>query len=355
MKPFSYTSLPARVIFGAGTLKTLADEIRRLGCSRALILSTPQQEKEARALADQIGPLAAGVYANAAMHTPLAATETALATATELKADVTVALGGGSTTGLGKAIALRTDLPQIVIPTTYAGSEATPILGETKDGLKTTQRSMKVLPEVVLYDVDLTLTLPVGLSVTSGMNAIAHAVEALYAQDANPITSLMAEEAIRALAHALSVIVKSPKDMEARSQALYGAWLCGICLGTVGMALHHKLCHTLGGTFDLPHAETHTVILPHATAYNAPATPEAMARLARALGVNDPVRGLYDLEIALGAPTSLRQLGMAEEGLDKAADLALANPYWNPRALERSAIRALLADAWAGRPPSTSG
>jgi alcohol dehydrogenase class IV len=185
------------------------------------------------------------------------------------------------------------------------------------------------------------------------MNAIAHAVEALYAHDANPITSLMAEEAIRALAKALPAIVKDPKDSEARSDALYGAWLCGICLGTVGMALHHKLCHTLGGTFDLPHAETHTVVLPHATAYNALATPGAMKILARALNVGDPVRGLYDLERALGAPSSLKELGMPQAGLDKAADLALANPYWNPRPLERSAIRALLDDAWAGRPPSS--
>ena len=354
MKSFVHTSLPSRVIFGSGTLAGLGDEIRRLDCARALILSTPQQESEAKALAGQIGPLAAGIFAKAAMHTPVAVTQEALAVARDLNADVTVAVGGGSTTGLGKAIALRTDLPQIVIPTTYAGSEATPILGETKDGLKTTQRSMKVLPEVILYDVALTLSLPVALSVTSGMNAIAHAVEALYAHDANPITSLMAEEAIRALAGALPVIVKEPKNLDARSDALYGAWLCGICLGTVGMALHHKLCHTLGGTFDLPHAETHTVILPHAAAYNAPAAPEAMKRLARALGAADPVRGLYDLERALDAPASLKQLGMPQEGLDRAADLALANPYWNPRPLERGAIRALLDDAWAGRPPSSS-
>ena len=182
-----------------------------------------------------------------------------------------MALGGGSTTGLGKAIALRTDLPQIVIPTTYAGSEATAIIGETKDGVKVTQRTLKVLPEVIVYDVDLNMTLPPALTATSGINAIAHAVEALYAQDQNPVTSLMAEEGIRALARALPVIVKEPGNVEARSDALYGAWLCGTCLNAVGMALHHKLCHTLGGSFDLPHAETHTVVLPHATAYNAAA------------------------------------------------------------------------------------
>ena len=354
MNRFSYTSLPARVIFGSGTLASLEDEIKRLGCSRALILSTPQQKAEAERLVGQIGSLAAGLYANATMHTPVDVTEQALAVAKQCGADVTVALGGGSTTGLGKAIALRTDLPQIAVPTTYAGSEATPILGETKNGLKTTQRSMKVLPEVILYDVNLTLTLPAALSATSGMNAIAHAVEALYAHDSNPITTLMAEEAIRALARALPVVVKDSKNIEARSDALYGAWLCGICLGTVGMALHHKLCHTLGGTFDLPHAETHTVVLPHAAAYNAPAAPDAMKRLARALGVTDPARGLYDLGCSLGAPMSLKELGMPQAGLEKVADLALANPYWNPRSLERSAIGALLDDAWAGRPPPST-
>src|ERR1700761_8317672 len=354
MTPFSYTSLPSRVIFGSGTVAGLGDEIKRLGCSRALILSTPQQEAEAKALAGGIGPLAAGLYANATMHTPVHVTEQALMVAKDLKADVTVALGGGSTTGLGKAIALRTDLPQIVIPTTYAGSEATPILGETKDGLKTTQKSLKILPEVIVYDVELTTTLPPGLSAASGMNAIAHAVEGLYTQDANPIVSLMAEEGIRALGAALPRIVRDPADREARSDALYGAWLCGVVLGSVGMALHHKLCHTLGGTFDLPHAETHTVVLPHAAAYNAPAAPEAMARAARALGVADAPQGLYDLAKGLGAPIALKDIGMPEAGLDRAADLAVANPYWNPRPIERDGIRTLLDDAFHGRRPGAT-
>jgi alcohol dehydrogenase class IV len=286
------------------------------------------------------------------MHTPVEVTEQAMQKVRETGADCTVALGGGSTTGLGKAIALRTDLPQIVIPTTYAGSEATPILGETKDGLKTTQRSPKILPEVIVYDVDLTLTLPVGLSATSGMNAIAHAVEGLYTQDANPIVSLMAEEGVRALASALPKIAADPGDREARSDALYGAWLCGVVLGSVGMALHHKLCHTLGGTFDLPHAETHTVVLPHAAAYNAPAAPEAMARVARALGATDAPQGLYDLAKRLGAPLALRDIGMPEDGLDRAADLAVANPYWNPRPIDRAGVRRLLGDAFYGRRPA---
>jgi maleylacetate reductase len=269
----------------------------------------------------------------------------------ERAVDAVVSFGGGSTTGLGKAIALRTDLPQIVLPTTYAGSEMTPILGETKDGAKTTQRNLKVLPEVVIYDVDLTLGLPAAISGTSGMNAVAHAVEALYAVDRNPVISLLAEEGIGALARALPRISEAPHDHAARSDALYGAWLCGTCLGAVSMALHHKLCHVLGGAFDLPHAETHTVILPHATAYNASAAPEAMARVARALDSPDPPQALYELAGRLGAKPSLRELGMPQDGIERAVEQTMANPYPNPRPLDVFAIRELIIRAWNGEPP----
>ncbi|MCW2241191.1 maleylacetate reductase [Azospirillum canadense] len=345
MQSFVYTGLPARVIFGHGTLAQLAGEIERLGCRRALLLVGERLQDRVTVAA---GGFAAGVFGEAVMHTPVAITERALAALGDLRADGIVAVGGGSAIGLGKALALRTDLPQIAIPTTYAGSEMTPILGQTEGGVKTTLRSPKVLPEVVLYDVELTRSLPPGLSATSGLNAIAHAVEALYAQDRNPITSLMAEDAIRALARALPRLLADPSDMEARSDALYGAWLCGVCLGAVGMALHHKLCHTLGGTFDLPHAETHAVVLPHAVAYNAAAAPDAMERIARALGSDDAARGLADLSRRLGVPQSLRDLGMPQEGIARAADLALRTPYWNPRPLDPAAIRDLIARAWAG-------
>ncbi len=354
MRPFVYNALPARVVFGVGTIGQVADEVRRLDCRRALILSTPQQQDDAERLASQIGDLAAGVFAGAVMHTPVEVTEQAMRRLRDLGADCTIALGGGSTIGLGKAIALRSNLPQIAIPTTYAGSEATPILGETENGRKTTQRSLRVLPEVIVYDVDLTLSLPPGLTATSGMNAMAHAVEALYAQDANPVTSLLAEQAIGILAQALPRITQNPRDRAARADALYGAWACGTCLGSVGMALHHKLCHVLGGSFGLPHAETHTVMLPHAAAYNAASAPEAMSRVARALAATDAAQGLFDLAGELGAPRSLREIGMPENDLDKAADIAALSPYWNPRPIERGSIRALLQDAFDGRRPDTA-
>lgn len=351
MEAFVYTGLPGRVVFGDGTRARLADEIRRLGGRRAMVITTPNQQADGEKLLDEIGGLSAALYTHATMHTPVEVTEEALGVATNAGVDCLVAIGGGSTIGLAKAIALRTDLPQVAIPTTYAGSEMTPILGETKAGLKTTQKSPKVLPETVIYDVDLTMSLPAGLSGTSGINAIAHAVEALYAEDANPIIAVLAEQSIAALARALPRIARDPADREARSDAQYGAFLAGACLGAVGMALHHKLCHTLGGTFDLPHSETHTIVLPHALAYNAPAIPKALAVIERALGSGDAPRALFDLAGSVGAPRALKDIGMPESGIDKATDIALANPYWNPRPLERDGIRTLIARAWEGEAP----
>ncbi len=351
MHSFTYTANPTRVVFGPGALRHLAREIDALGVKRALVLSTPEQADAARRVAEQLGDRAAGVFAQAVMHVPIETARAARDEARRLGADCAVALGGGSTTGLGKAIALESGLPILAIPTTYAGSEMTPIYGLTEAGIKKTGRDARVLPRTVIYDPELTLTLPLAMSVTSGLNAIAHAAEGLYAQDGNPITALMAEEGIRAIAAALPALSLDPRDLGARSDALYGAWLCGSVLGTVAMGLHHKLCHTLGGSFNLPHAEVHAVILPHALAYNAAFAPEAMARIARALGAADAARGVFDLAVAHGAPTSLRAIGMPADGLDSAADLAATTPYPNPRPLERAALRALLQRAYDGAPP----
>jgi alcohol dehydrogenase class IV len=240
------------------------------------------------------------------------------------------------------------------VPTTYAGSEMTPIWGLTEGGEKKTGRDQRVLPRTVIYDPELTLSLPAHVSGPSGMNAIAHCVEALYAPDANPIVSLMAEEGIRALARALPAVVRDGSDLAARSDALYGAWLAGTALGAVAMSLHHKLCHTLGGSFNLPHAETHTIVLPHAAAYNRQAAPEAMARVADALGAPDAPAGLYDLAVSVGAKSALKDIGLAEADLDRAAEIATRNPYANPRPVTRQGVRALIADAWAGRRPTPS-
>jgi maleylacetate reductase len=349
---FLYNALPTRVIFGFGTRTRTGDEIRRLGSKRPLVLSTPGHRTEAEALGAQLGMDFAGVFADATMHTPIEVTERGIAAVLETRADGLIALGGGSTTGLAKAIALRTDLPQVILPTTYAGSEMTNILGETSEGKKTTLRSSKVQPECVIYDVDLTFTLPPRASATSGMNAIAHAVEGLYAEDNNPVVSLLALEAVRSLAEGLPAAVNLPQDRAARAQVLYGAWLCGTVLGSVGMALHHKLCHVLGGSFGLPHADVHTVILPHAVSFNACAVPEKLAPVAEILrSPGRPGQGLYDLAKRMGAPLALKDIGMPREGLDRAAGLATESPYHNPRQPTRTEIRALLEQAFNGCRP----
>lgn len=347
MQTFRHQSLPARIVFGRGSSAQAAEEIRALGCSRALVLSTPHQADQARALAETLGSLNAGLFDGATMHTPVEVTERALAAYREAGADCVVALGGGSTTGLGKAIAARTGAPQLVIPTTYAGSEVTPILGETEGGVKTTRRGPEILPEVVIYDPALTDGLPLGLSVTSGLNAMAHAAEGVYAQDGSPIFTLMAVEGLTALKEALPALTLDPRDPAARDRALYGAWLCGTVLGGVGMSIHHKLCHTLGGALDLPHAETHAILLPHTLAYVEAGAPEALDPVA-ALFDGRAGRGMQDFARSLGAPLRLSDLGVREEQLDSLADLAMKSPYWSPRPLQRDAIRALLGRALTG-------
>jgi maleylacetate reductase len=352
MKSFVYNGQPARVVFGAGSLQHLAREIDAMGAKKALVLSTPEQRASADMIADLLGSRAAGVFAKAVMHVPIETAQEARDVARALGADCAVAIGGGSTTGLGKAIALDSGLPILAIPTTYAGSEMTPIYGITEAGMKKTGKDARVLPRVVIYDPELTSSLPVSMSVTSGINAMAHAAEGLYAVDSNPIMTLMAKEGLASMAKALPAIKKEATDMQARSRALYGAWLCGTVLGNVGMALHHKLCHTLGGSFNLPHAETHTIVLPHALAYNALAAPDAMLAIAQALIGSNAAQSVFDLANDNGAPTALKDIGMQEADLDKACDIAMQNQYPNPRPLERVALRQLLQDAFDGTRPN---
>jgi len=352
MRPFVYDQPAARVIFGIGSLDRLSGEVKRLGARRAIVLSTPEQRGDAEEAFRRLGEMAAAIYAEAVMHVPIETARAARDVARRLDADCYVAIGGGSTIGLGKAIALETGMPILAVPTTFAGSEMTPIYGLTEGGIKKTGRDRKVLPRTVLYDPALTMTLPAKIAGPSGMNAIAHCVEGLYAEDANPVMTLLAAEGIRALSRSLPIVVKEPANLEARSDALYGAWLAGTVLGNVGMAIHHKLCHTLGGAFNLPHAETHTVVLPHAVEFNREAAPEAIEIAAGALGVRDAAQGLYDLAARLGAPLALKDIGMPAEGLDRAAKLAAENPYYNPRPVEYSGVRQLLENAYSGKRPA---
>lgn len=351
MRSFLFDQPAYRVIFGTGAFGRLREEVERLGGTRVLIVCTEAEVELAQDAAIKLGDLAVGIFDDAVMHHPVETIQAARDCARDVAADCCVTIGGGTTTGTGKLITLESGIPVVAIPTTYAGSEMTPIYGMTEGSVKKTGRDRKVLPRVVIYDPELTLSLPPEVSGPSGINALAHSIEGLYAHDTNPITMLMAEESIRALARSLPVVVRDPVNIDGRSDALYGAWLAGVVLGSVAMGLHHKLCHTLGGTFNLPHAEVHTVILPHAVAYNRDFASDAMRRAAAALGVSDTAQGVYDLAASLGTKTSLAALGMPRTGLDRAADLAVQNVYPNPRPLERGAIRELLEHAYTGNRP----
>jgi alcohol dehydrogenase class IV len=348
---FTFDALPARVVFGAGRFAQLADEVDRLHAKRVLLVGTRGRANLLGRAKELLGDRVAGTFDEAVTHIPTDVAERARKEAAATTADSIVTIGGGSAIGVAKAVAFTTSLPIVAVPTTYSGSEVTPIWGLTQEGIKQTYRDPRVQPRAIIYDPELTLGLPASVSAASGMNAIAHCVEAMYAPDANPVTTLMAEDGIRSLASALPVIVDAPEDLEARTTALYGAWLGGTVLGMVQMGLHHKLCHTLGGSFELPHAETHAVLLPYTAEYNAPGAAEAMSRVGRALGVSDAPAGLFALGQRLRTPRSLAELGMRQEDLDRAAAIAVERPYPNPRPVTSDGILSILRKAFAGRPP----
>ena len=340
------------MIFGAGASGRLGEEVARLGVKRPLFISTPGRRKDAEQAATHLTGMTAAIHAEAVMHVPVNTIRAASDAAKQHRADGIIAFGGGSAIDTSKAVGLELGLPVVAVPTTYGGSEVTPFYGYTEDDIKKGKRDRKMLPRSVIYDPALTVSLPAKVSGPSGMNAIAHCVEGLYARDANPVMSLLAAEGIRTLARALPIVVKEPANMDARADALYGAWLAGMVLGSVGMAVHHNISHVLGGAFRLPHADVHTIVLPHAVAFNRDAAPEAMRAAANALGAPDAAQGIYDLEVKIGAPASLKEIGMPHDGLDRAARIIVEHPYYNPRPVEYAGIRQLLEDAYEGVRPS---
>lgn len=397
---FVHIPHPARVVFGAGRRREVGDEVERLGRRRVLLVAEPARADE---VARSLGGRVAETITDIVMHVPRDRADAACALSRTADVDSIVAVGGGSAIGLAKAVALASGLPIVAIPTTYAGSEMTSVWGVTEADGKHTGRSDAVRPKTVLYDPELTRTLPAGLAGKSAMNAIAHAMEALYAPGVSPLLAAIAEESIRALAehvparHAARPASADPEAVargaaipghaDPEAGALYGAWLAGMCLDQSTMGLHHKLCHVLGGTFGLPHADVHSVVVAHVAAFNAPAAPRAMARLARALGalsargvagtlgaadpstaadalgglsgpaalpgeaVTAAPAALFALAQRLGASRSLAEIGFAAADVARAADVATTAPYANPRAVERDAIVTLLGDALAGRAP----
>ena len=362
---FTVAPMPARVLFGSGTLERLPDLVEESRAQRVLVIASAGRGALVERVAALLGGRLAGVDARAVVHVPAPMADAVCARAAELRADLVVAVGGGSAIGMAKAVALAGGPGYVAVPTTYAGSEMTPIWGLTRGGEKETGRDERVRPRAVLYDPTLTLGLPPRVSGPSALNAAAHCVEALYAPDVNPLVALLAAEGLRALAVGVPRVVRAPADLSARSETLYGAWLAGLALGAVTMGLHHKLCHVLGGSFGMPHAETHAILLPHTVGYNAGAASAAMAVAAGALarGLGRPVDAsdvplalhalLLDVAAAAGAPTALRELGLREADLLRAAELAAARPYPNPRRVEAAPVHALLVRAHRGLPPVT--
>jgi alcohol dehydrogenase class IV len=352
MEPFVYDALPGRVVFANGAFDRVPDELTRLGVSRVLVIADRSGEAWADRLAEALGRTLVARIDDVRVHVPIERAEAARAIARDSRADAIVTIGGGSATGLGKAVALEAPLPILAVPTTYAGSEMTPIWGLTEGARKQVGRDPRVQPRIVVYDPVLTLTLPIAVAGPSGMNALAHCAEALYAAGASPIASLMAEQGIRVLSSGLPRVVAHPDDLDARGDVLAGAYLAAAAFASAGSGIHHKICHVLGGAYDLPHAEMHTVILPHALALVAPSEPEAMARIGSALGDADVPAAVYDLAVALGAPTSLQAIGMPPDRLDEAAALIVDAIPGAPKPVDIPAIRALLANAFEGRRPS---
>lgn len=358
MESFAYDALPGRVVFGPGASRErLVGEVDRLGAERLLLVATEQERPLAEELAGPLGDRVVAVFTDVKPHVPVEVAQSARESARGLRADCLLSVGGGSTTGTAKAVALETALPIVAVPTTYAGSEMTPVWGMTEGQRKTTGISRDVLPKAVVYDPELTFSLPPNITGPSAMNAMAHCVEAFYAPGANPITSLIAEEGIRALARGVPEAVESPEGVRGRSDTLYGAYLAGAAFAVAGSGLHHKICHVLGGAYDLPHADMHTVVLSHVVAFNELALPEVVDRVIRALGpdfgAEGAATGLYDLAEKIGAPTALKDIGMGEGDIEEAVGLVMEKaPEDNPRPVDEAGVREILEGAFEGRRPA---
>ncbi len=349
-EPFVHTSYASRVVFGPGTLEQVAAEVELLGVRRALVIATGSAQHAADETQAALKDLFAGRIDGVRQHVPTEVADAARTTAREIKADGVVAIGGGSAIGLAKAIALTADVQILAVPTTYSGSEMTPVWGETSGGSKTIGTDPRVLPKTVVYDPMLTLNLPLRTTAASVANALAHCVEAVWTAKANPITETTAVEAAKALADGLRELLREPESVNqhrltslaetgARGNLLFGACLAGTALASAGTGVHHKLCHLLGGTYNLPHAETHAAVLPQVARVKAVEVPKAKARLEEALQTDDLAAGLFDLFTAANVPTSLQALGLTQEQANEAA------------ARFPGDVEEILTKAWAGTRP----
>lgn len=349
---FSHTTLGQRVLFGAGqAARHVAEEVHRLNAQRVMLIASASKRKLAQRVAAEIDVVVN--YDNVVMHVPIEVAQDARQVARENAVDLLVCVGGGSTTGLAKAIALDTKLPIIAVPTTYSGSEATNVWGLTEAARKTTGIDDVVLPATVIYDAELTMSLPVELSVASGLNGMAHCIDSMWGPRANPINQALAAEGISALAAGLPAIVQDAQDLAGREQLLYGAYLSAVAFTSAGSGLHHKICHVLGGTYNLPHAQTHATVLAYVLAFNMDAAPDARDRIAKAFGAEDALEGLQRLRAQLNAPAKLADYGFTADDIAEAVEIILpAVPANNPRPVTTENLTVLLQTALVGDDPT---
>ncbi|MFF0157278.1 maleylacetate reductase [Streptomyces sp. NPDC005263] len=347
---FTHETLPQRVVFAAGeSPAAVAAEVEALGGSKVMLIASDREKELADPIAKEIPVVLR--HEEVVMHVPVEVVGRALRAAVGAEADILVSVGGGSTTGLAKAVALTTGLPIIAVPTTYAGSEATNVWGLTEGETKTTGVDGKVLPASVVYDAALLTTLPAEMTVASGLNAMAHCVDSMWGPRADPIDRALAQEGIRALAAGLSAVADDSTGVQGIEQTLYGAYLAAVAFASAGSGMHHKICHVLGGMFNLPHAQTHAVVLPYVLAFNAPHASEAEARVAQALGSGKASAGLAALREVLDAPRALRDYGMPKDGIARAlGPIMKAIPANNPTPVTCANLTLLLQAAWAGEP-----
>ncbi|MBL5972268.1 MAG: maleylacetate reductase [Candidatus Leucobacter sulfamidivorax] len=345
---FDHTTSAQRVLFGTGRAAEHAQAaIEGLGAQRVLLISSGSAARAAEEIAARV-PVAARI-GEAIQHVPVESARAAVELAETTAADAVIAIGGGSATGLAKIVARDTGIPLVAVPTTFAGSEATAMWGLTEAGRKVTGVDERALPRAVVYDAALSRTLPAGLAMSSGLNAVAHAVDGFWAPKADPINAAMGAEGLRALIPGLRGLAADPDDLDARERVLYGAYLAAVAFGSAGSGIHHKICHVLGGAYGLSHSEMHAIVLPYAVQFNAPAAPEAAERVTQALGGRSAAAGLYRLRGELGVTASLAELGLREEDLPEAARLATAAiPDSNPRSFTVSEVEAIIRRAWSG-------
>jgi len=346
---FEHRSFARRVVFRPGAFEAVPEEIEALGARRPLVLASGSQAERGAGLVARLGP-EAFLLDEVREHVPLELAERARELARERGAGVVVSIGGGSATGLAKAIALTVGIPILAVPTTYAGSELTPLYGITSGGEKRTGRDSRVVPRVVVYDPLLTLSMPPRVTGASGLNALAHAVGALFTPGASPVDRPLAREAVVTLWRGIPAAHDRPGDLEARSTLLLGAVLAGMSLAAAGGSYHHTVCHVLGGAYDLPHALTHALVLPRSIALAARLEPAAHAELGRLLGTGSPARAVHRLATAVTAPSRLADAGLPLERTDDAAARVLA--AFPPRyGVDADDVRALVEGAVTGAEP----